>query len=237
MVRKLYSVGDIHGNFSNFEKTMGNSKNSDYILVGDVGLGFHSKEYYTEWFRDWNERLRNDGNVIYLIRGNHDDPSFWTEKKINFSNIILVQDYEVLRLKNKNILCVGGALSIDRKHRVEGVTYWKDEEFVYNEDLTNSFRDIDIVITHTAPEFCFPRGYDTKFLQSFYFYDTTLRTDLVVERIEMARMFQCLNRGDIFGKPNKIFAWYYGHYHISKTEYHHDIMFRLCNINEIVEIK
>ena len=193
MVRKLYSVGDIHGNFTNFEKLMGNSKNSDYILVGDVELGFHSKEYYTEWFRDWNERLKNDGNVVYLMRGNHDDPSFWTEKKINFSNIIFL--------------------------------------LVATPSLLN------IVITHSAPEFCYPRGYDTKFLQSFYYYDTTLRTDLVVERIEMARMFQTLNRGDMFGKPNKIFAWYYGHYHISKTEYHKDIMFRCCNINEIVEIK
>ena len=237
MVRKLYAVGDIHGNFVSFEKSLGNSKNSDYILVGDVGLGFHSKEYYSKWLVGFNKRLIKSNNTIYLMRGNHDDPSFWTEKKIDLSNIRLVQDYETLKLKNKNILCVGGALSIDRKHRVEGMTYWKDEEFVYDEDLTMSFSNIDIVITHSSPDFCYPRGYDTPFLQSFYYYDTTLRSDLVVERIEMARMFQTLNRGDMFGKPNKIFAWYYGHYHISKTEYHKDIMFRLCNINEIVEIK
>jgi UDP-2,3-diacylglucosamine pyrophosphatase LpxH len=236
-MRNLYAVGDIHGNFTNFEKLMGNAKNSDYILVGDVGLGFHSKEYYTKWFSEWNDRLKKDGNIVYLMRGNHDDPSFWKEKKIDFSNIRLVQDYEVLRLKNKNILCVGGALSVDRKHRVEGLTYWKDEEFVYDEDLTSTFTNIDIVMTHSAPEFCYPRGYDTKFLQGFYYYDTNLRTDLVVERIAMARMYQVLTRGGLFGKPNEIFAWYYGHFHQSKTEYHNDIMFRLCNINEIVEIK
>ena len=84
--RNLYIVGDIHGKFLTFEKSMGDKKDSDFILAGDVGLGFHSKEIYEDWMSEWNEQLKKDGNTVYFLRGNHDDPSFWNNDRINFSN-------------------------------------------------------------------------------------------------------------------------------------------------------
>lgn len=235
--RGLYIVGDIHGKFLTFEKSMGDKKNSDFILAGDVGLGLHTNNVYVDWMSQWNDELKKDDNTIYLLRGNHDDPSFWNDNKISFSNIILIKDYDVLRLKNKNILCVGGAISVDRKYRKEGHTYWKEEEFVLNEDILNGLKDINIVVTHSAPEFAFPRGYDTPFLKSFYYGDPELRTDLMVERSEISRMYNVLITKSLFKQNNEIYAWYYGHFHQKKEEYHNDIMFRLCNIGEIVEVK
>ncbi len=235
--RNLYIVGDIHGKFLTFEKSMGDKKDSDFILAGDVGLGFHSKEIYEDWMSEWNEQLKKDGNTVYFLRGNHDDPSFWNNDRINFSNIILIKDYDVLRLKNKNILCVGGALSVDRKYRKEGSTYWTDEEFVLDEDRLNKYTDINIVVTHSAPEFSYPRGYDTDFLKSFYYGDPELRMDLMMERAEISRMYSVLTHKTLFKQNNDIYAWYYGHFHQKKTEYHNDIMFRLCDVGEIVEVK
>ena len=60
MERKLYAVGDIHGKFATFKQMMGAKTDSDFILVGDIQLGFHSNEIYADWFPKWNEELKRD---------------------------------------------------------------------------------------------------------------------------------------------------------------------------------
>ena len=230
MENKLYVVGDIHGKFSKFSNLIYGKSNATYILAGDVGLGFHTDDIYENWFLKWNEELKENNIILYFMRGNHDDPSYWNEDKINYSNIRLVKDYETLNINNKNILCVGGAISIDRKYRKEGYTYWKDEKFTLDESKLNSLNNIDIVISHTSPSFSYPRDNNTEFLRSFYQVDANLKNELTTERLELDVMYNILKSN------NKITEWYYGHFHDSKIEYHDNILFRLCDINEIVEI-
>jgi hypothetical protein len=54
-----------------------------------------------------------------MIRGNHDDPYYFNNKVFSYSNVELLEDYTILTVGNDNILCVGGAISIDRLYRLE----------------------------------------------------------------------------------------------------------------------
>ncbi len=198
-MRRLFFIGDLHRNFQWLENTLGDYKNSDVILLGDVEFQFENDA----WLK-------------------------WFDQKYTFSNIHLVKDYTILNLKYK-ILCVGGATSIDRK--LKASKYFKEEEFVYDEDFCNKVKDIDIVVTHSAPEFSYPRGFDNKFLQTYYDIDTELRSDLIAERVTLSRMF------DVLSHSNTIKMWAYGHFHQSKTENIFGTIFKLLQICEVYELE
>lgn len=226
MKRKIYFIGDLHRNFQWLENTLGEYKESDIILLGDVEFQF-GNEAWLKWFNSFNKELIKNNTHIYAIRGNHDNPFYWFDQQYTFTNIHLVKDYTILDLKYK-ILCVGGAVSIDRK--LKGNKYFKEEEFVYDEEFCNNVKDIDIVVTHSAPEFCYPRGYDNSFLQTYYEIDKELRSDLVAERALLSRMY------DVLRHNNDIKHWMYGHFHSSKTENIFGTKFCLLNICEVYEL-
>ena len=69
-------------------------------------------------FSTLNAVLRKINSVLYCIRGNHDDPSYFNDNIINKSNVKLIKDYSIISVGDKNILCIGGAVSIDRKYRI-----------------------------------------------------------------------------------------------------------------------
>ncbi len=226
-MRRLFFIGDLHRNFQWLENTLGDYKNSDVILLGDVEFQFEN-DAWLKWFKSFNKDLVKNDTQIYAIRGNHDNPFYWFDQKYTFSNIHLVKDYTILNLKYK-ILCVGGATSIDRK--LKASKYFKEEEFVYDEDFCNKVKDIDIVVTHSAPEFSYPRGFDNKFLQTYYDIDTELRSDLIAERVTLSRMF------DVLSHSNTIKMWAYGHFHQSKTENIFGTIFKLLQICEVYELE
>jgi hypothetical protein len=44
-----------------------------------------------------------------------------------------VKDYTILNLSNHNILCLGGAVSIDKEKKIKDNAFWYNEAFVFNE--------------------------------------------------------------------------------------------------------
>ncbi len=226
-MRKLFLIGDLHRNFEWLSNNIMQFEESDVILLGDIEFQFKDKNWLS-WFNEFNKILSDYNIHLYGIRGNHDNPFFWFDQNFKFSNIHLVKDYTVLDLKYR-ILCVGGATSIDRL--IKGSKYFKEEEFVYDEDFCNNVKDIDVVVTHSAPDFCHPRGFDNAFLQTFYDIDKDLRSDLVVERVTLARMY------DVLKYNNVIKHWFYGHFHQSKTENIFGTSFKLLQICEVFELQ
>lgn len=222
-------LGDIHGSF----KRLIDFRDCNLIQVGDFGLGFGS-------FRD-DEKSLDYFNVplaarkihVYAIRGNHDNPEYWDGRyKDRWSNIHLVPEYTVLEIEKFKVLFLGGAISIDRKLRIEGKSYWKDERFNYDEDKLNAVLkeagNIDIVISHSAPEFCFPRGYNLS-VENYAFGDKELKGDIAMERAELARAYEVI-------KPHKLMGWFYGHYHDDHDEVIEGVRFRLLGIGEDIKI-
>ena len=149
-------IGDVHGEFKELSNKLANTnvKNSTFIQVGDFGLGFKRKENEAAELNTLNKRLKDLNNEMYVIRGNHDDPSYFTSNR-SYSNILFLEDYTLLKVEGKNILLVGGAISIDRSWRVLNNSYWLEEVFVYDkiklENALRNFDRVDIVVTHNAP--------------------------------------------------------------------------------------
>ena len=61
-------------------------KNSLFIVLGDVGFGFAKETYYYDIFPKINTMLAENNSFLLMFRGNHDDPSYFSEEKIKFSN-------------------------------------------------------------------------------------------------------------------------------------------------------
>jgi UDP-2,3-diacylglucosamine pyrophosphatase LpxH len=164
--------------------------------------------------------------IVYFVRGNHDKPDYWITKSYETSNIKFVSDYEVLNLNGKNILCIGGALSVDRLDRRLNFNYWKEEIIDYDISKVENLTGVDIVITHDAPNFCFPVIKSAFFLQRCS-VDTELEKDVAISRAYLTNVYNKLKEN------NNIQSWYYGHFHASHSEIINNTKFKLLNVYEM----
>ena len=105
------------------------------IQVGDMGIGFkgvglHEMPKEAQWFR-----------------GNHDNP-----EKCR-ANANYLGDYGYL--PEDKLFWLAGAYSIDRQYRVEGVSWWRDEELSIEElgKAVNLYEETkpDYVLSHECP--------------------------------------------------------------------------------------
>jgi UDP-2,3-diacylglucosamine pyrophosphatase LpxH len=132
-----------------------------------------------------------------------------------YSNLKFVQDYSVLELSGHKILCIGGAISIDRMMLQEGTKYFKNELLVYKPAKLKKLRDIDIVVTHTTPAFIPPLKQESSDLvMQFTKHDTKLLPELKEERVIMSQIYEDIS------KNNKIDKWFYGHFHAPQNIHH-----------------
>ncbi len=243
---RLLFLGDIHGSFSVIHQYIDlyGVKDAHIIQVGDFGVGFSTLEKEKRLLEMYHQKLVKNNVFIWAIRGNHDYKPYFDNDPFGFTNIKLVPDYTVLNLCNKNILCIGGAVSVDRmwrmtKNQKQGIhdgnelkSWWPDEVFNLDIDKLSTYRDIDIVVTHTAPDYCpidnsFGFG---PFVEGIIKTgDTELRTDLLVERNQLNHAFQILNEN------NNITHAYYGHFHRSDVINMYGVTHRLLNVNELWE--
>lgn len=188
------------------------------VQVGDFGAGFDHVKKFVGSMRMINATLKNRNIELFAIRGNHDDPAYFDGT--SYGNVTLVEDYTVLERCGKRLMLVGGAISIDRMPnpdvlnyrgkpwtgRKAGVNYWPDESFVLRPDRVTS--DVDIVVTHSAPDFCYPHIKSK--LEVWSKHDAALILDTNKERSDLSEM------RDMLSGPS---AWYYGHFHESRFEY------------------
>ena len=225
----MFILGDIHGNFStivNFCRKNISKEPLNLIQVGDFGAGFR-KDFLDDMLY-LNDVLNEYNVTLYVIRGNHDDPKFFNGNH-NWGNLKLLKDYTVLDLEGKKILLIGGAISIDRGNRIEGSSWWEDEKFILNDDEIKNINNINIVITHTAPNFI----HSTEFngIVKFYIqYDKNLSTELINERNDLTVLYEKLI------KNNEINHWFYGHFHSYNTETYNNTTFTLLNVDEFYNL-
>lgn len=218
-------IGDSHGNINYIKDVIWKHKiyGQSFIHVGDFGVGYpNNKE---TWLKDLDTFLTKYNCSMYVVRGNHDDPEYFKGKHV-YSNLKLVEDYTVLQIEGKSILCVGGGISINRKQCTYGIDVFHNEEFVFNEDKVKDLRGIDCVVTHVAPDFCYPNGPMPRIVMEFAAFDSNLLSDLLVEREDVTKLYNALKVN------NNITDWFYGHYHKSHNEIIDGTIFTLLDINE-----
>lgn len=238
---KVVALGDIHGDFRTlaYQIKRRGFYNTLFIVCGDCGFGFHKIENYNIEMDRLSRKLEEDKNGIIFFRGNHDDPKYYQEELINLPNVKTVPDYSVINVKDSYILCVGGAISIDRRWRTQQEIiinlhnpnkeshkklYWKNEQVIYDEDKLNEISEmklpINAICTHSAPSFCPPTTKNN--IQAWLLMDENLEKDLEIERSTLDKLFEYAI------KHFKVKKWAYGHFH--KIENGEDSFSETANI-------
>jgi predicted phosphodiesterase len=231
-IKHLLACGDLHGKLQELVFKLHAQyglQDAVCFCAGDIGLGFYKENYYRQLFEELNSKLVKSNNTLCFIRGNHDDPDYWKAGRFSYSNIIFVPDYTLVHFMDTTILCIGGAVSVDRALRTEGKDYWTGEGFQYKEPLLEGLNP-DVVITHSAPHICFP--YTKEGIVNWMEKDCDLQQDIDVERSNHSLVYEQLKRNG--AAPSQ---WIYGHFHSSHTDYHEQTKFMLLNELEVYEIK
>ncbi len=178
-----------------------------------------------------NKTLKAGNNLLYVIRGNHDDPSYF-EKWQKIGNIRVVPDYSVLELDGYTVLLIGGAISIDRMTLTEGKDYWKNEVFLFDElklaAAISEVQNIDIVVTHNAPSEFWP--YEIGGLVKTYAkQDINLISDLTKEWKMHSKLLKHVTNK--FSPSH----WYYGHFHAIADGQYSNLKYYVLGESEIRE--
>lgn len=232
-------LGDIHGLLRKLMQDIKRYDITDCIIiqVGDFGYALNerrmSDSQYRAVLRYYNNRLKSRNIKMYVVRGNHDNPKHF-QGHIKYSNIELLPDYSIIEHEGEKILLVGGAISIDRRKRMnedlernDGWRKWfEGEQFIFDIDKIKHLRDIDIVVTHTRPSI-FNISYDN--IRHYLNEDNRLENDINVEAKMVYRMWEHLIQN------NTIRKWYYGHFHSYAHGHHMGTDFYCAPKNEFIE--
>jgi hypothetical protein len=220
MNKPTFIVGDIHGKWDALLLKIKAGDIRDFVLigVGDLGVGFKLEKQQARQFEYVNTFFKSRNIDFIGIRGNHDDPAYF-DGSVDLSNFKLLPDYSYMTLNDKRFGFVGGAISIDRRMRAEGISYWKAESFVL--DLSKIER-CDVLITHSAPSWNGPC--DKEGIAHWCARDATLWDECTQERKEH----------DILLKLCGATRHYCGHFHISSTV---DVDGCISSILDELEIK
>ena len=132
---KYTVVGDVHGKIKEFTEIA--NENERTIQLGDFGFN-EEHEYHLKNFNPHNHKV---------VFGNHDDP-FYLDKPHS------CKDFSFS--KNRKLMTIRGAQSVDRYRRTEGVDWWREEEMTYSRlnVALALFEKVkpEIVISHTCPK-------------------------------------------------------------------------------------
>ena len=208
---KVRLIGDVHGKFKSYEKLIKDVPVS--LQLGDMGVGFKGLR---------GGEIVNLSNPPYdsiskgnhrFIRGNHDNPE-----------VCKKQDYWIPDGSCfKGMFCLGGAVSIDKAWRTEGLDWWPDEEASYEElqDYIDKYELIkpDIVCTHDCPE------------------SIAGELMMVFNRTKIddgSRTRQALERMLYIHQPKE---WYFGHWHTSIQFKSGNTIFQCLNELEYKDIE
>ena len=206
----LYITGDTHGNFGRILKwteTTNLNKDKDFLFIlGDFGYIWDNKR--TSFEKDNLDFISCLPFTTLFIDGNHENHERLNSMRVvNFSggkahkvydSIYHLMRGQVYEIAGKRIFTFGGASSIDKHLRTEGISWWKEEEFNYHEantayeNLNKVGWEVDYVLTHSAP---------------FSIRDKLFESN---KPSSTERMLEAMLRNIKFKR------WYFGHYHIDK---------------------
>ena len=167
---RVFITGDTHGHLNigklsaKFFPVGRELTKRDYVIIcGDFGLVFNNIQTAQENY--WLKWLNGRPWTTLFVDGNHENhPKLaQLENCVKFGkdvgklspSIYHLRRGRVYEIHGKNFLAYGGALSIDKDLREDGISWWK-EEIPSTEEfqlaLTNSQQHkIDFIVAHTLP--------------------------------------------------------------------------------------
>lgn len=214
---KIYVTGDLHGDMQDLYNRVKKNKIQDddtLIVCGDFGF---------IWNGDWKKNMMKISRItkatIFVVLGNHENYDIIEKLPMDtkFNNLVYVASENVFiagrgriyTIEGKRFFCFGGALSIDRYHRIPRKSWWAEEEPTDVELGTggaiiyNNVNNIDYVITHDCPAI---------FRRELYtHHDTSLEIGYKLPRVFDNWLEQLYFDGQNFKH------WYCGHHHTNYT--------------------
>lgn len=222
---KVVYISDFYGNINAIKTAIEDVCDSVIICTGDLCIGRIKFYEDVERIASLQYTLNKNNCKFVIIRGNHDNPkyfkrhsSFINEIKEIGENIYLAQDYSIVKLANQNILCIGGAITINKFSSFKNIDYWQNENIQapsenFYEDLNKDDIKIDAIVSHAAPLFAKPiefsnklKHYNSYLMNACAMYDSKLKNDVYLERLLLQGVYEKLNN------KNHIKYYVYGHY-------------------------
>jgi len=194
--------GDFHAEFPLVNVFLARHPEVSTILqCGDFGFWPRMRRRgATKIFQE--DSLKNKDTLIFWCDGNHED--YESIKKLEndevSKNVFYMSRGTTLQLVDgRNVLFIGGALSIDRQYRIIGES-WFPEETITQKDISElPDENIDIVISHTSPN-----EFDVVDYHDKYGHDPS--------RDALSYVLQKY-------KPK---LWYFGHMHLFKQGFNNN---------------
>ena len=207
----LYITGDTHIpldisklNTKNFPEQKNFTGKENVVVLGDFGLLWHEDKTYKHWLKWLSEKPFN----ILWLDGNHENHDWidslpiseWCGGNVHkiADNIIHLMRGQVFQIEGKKIFVMGGANSIDKHLRVEGISWWSGEEINFFEEYTaiknlekNNYK-VDLVFTHTCPASMIPKLFPKI---------------SIIEKSPTEEFLSYVYRSTLFKD------WYFGHWH------------------------
>lgn len=221
----MYFLGDVHAE-SPLMRDFLNSEEKYCLQLGDFGFIFKYNDW--KWNRFLNHFEKNYPNkMIFTVLGNHENYDsiekmpvknmFGARCRKIRSNVYAVERGEILSIEGLNILCIGGADSIDKAWRQDGISWWAQEKIsdtdvkkTVEKGLTYSF---DMICSHAMPAFFMLQNFTPCFQTG---------SEFSLEKI------YC----DIENNGGHIPLWIGGHVHNSIDMTYNDTLFRSLDIGE-----
>ena len=221
----MYFLRDVHAE-SPLMRDFLNSEEKYCLQLGDFGFIFKYNDW--KWNRFLNHFEKNYPNkMIFTVLGNHENydsiekmsvkDMFGARCRKIRSNVYAVERGEILSIEGLNILCIGGADSIDKAWRQDGISWWTQEKIsdtdvkkTVEKGLTCSF---NMICSHAMPAFFMLQNFTPCFQTG---------SEFSLEKI------YC----DIENNGGHIPLWIGGHVHNSIDMTYNDTLFRSLDIGE-----
>ena len=213
-MNRLLLTGDTHGSidinklsYKKFPLTRELDKNDYVCILGDFGCVWNLDNEDNYWL-DW---LESRPFTTLFLPGNHEcypllrsfPEEQWcggTIRRIRPS-IIMLERGEIFNIANTTFFCMGGARSVDRAYRKEGISYWPDEmpsQYEYEKAANNLGKinfNVDYILTHCAPNYLVDKlfPYENQHDELTSFLEKYVRANTTFSR------------------------WFMGHYHIDRS--------------------
>jgi len=152
-------VGDYHGNLHAAELQHIRLANQGINLTfqaGDFGFVWGKSQYERDNLAYLDKKLGLAGITMLVVLGNHEnydmiEENLGDEPWFVGNNVVILPRAYMVEVHGKKILGLGGAPSIDRKMRREGVSWWPQEEITDDiVDKAIALGEADIVVSHDA---------------------------------------------------------------------------------------
>ena len=160
--RLIGLIGDTHGDMEHVlivARTMWARGVSVLLVLGDFGFIWPGHNWDNELDKI-SKRLAERGQILFWLDGNHEDFSRLYAKfplspdglrRLRPNIIHLPRGHRTSLNFGRTLAVLGGANSIDRHHRAEGLTWWPQEQ-ISDDDLTALGNErAEIMVGHDAP--------------------------------------------------------------------------------------